>query len=158
MADMIKIRSTTDSMVSLYDPMVPFRKMWPKRGAIVPVEREKAIQMYYNGHLERAILAGLLAIDDKNFLCEVGLISEETETPPVFELTETIMEKCIGNMQLWEFKKTLEKLSKPQIDELAEYAIVNHTKLKMDRIDLLSKVSGKNILKAIELYKAAQED
>ena len=158
MADMIKIRSTTDSMVSLYDPMVPFRKSWNKRGAIVPVEREKAVQMYYNGYLERAIRSGLLAVDDKAFLYEVGLIADEKEASPIFELTEAVMEKCIGTMPLWEFGKTLEKLSRSQISELAEYAIVNHDKLRMDRIDILTKASGKNILKAIELYRAAQED
>ena len=49
-------------------------------------------------------------------------------------------------------------LSGNQIVELADYAITNFSKLKMDRIDVLSRVSGKNILKAIELHKAAQED
>jgi hypothetical protein len=41
---------------------------------------------------------------------------------------------------------------------LAEYAITNYDDLRMDRIDVLSKASGKDILKAIELYRKAQED
>jgi hypothetical protein len=48
-------------------------------------------------------------------------------------------------------------MSKHQIEELVEYAIQNSKELRMDRIDLLGKVSGKNILKAIELLKADQE-
>lgn len=158
MADMIKIRSTTDSTVSLYDSMMPFRKAWNKRGAIVPVEREKAIQLYYNSGLEKALRAGLLAIDDKEFLYEVGFYSSKEDEANTIELTPVLMEKCISAMPVWELEKTIAKLSRTQIAELAEFAVTNYAKLKMDRMDLLTKVSGKNILKAIELYKAAQED
>jgi hypothetical protein len=35
---------------------------------------------------------------------------------------------------------------------------MNYTDLMMDRIDLLSKASGKKIMEAIKNYKAAQED
>ena len=158
MADMIKIRSTTDSTVSLYDSMMPFRKAWNKRGAIVPVEREKAAQLYYNSGLEKALRAGILAIDDKDFLYEVGFYASKEDEANHIELTPAMMEKCISVMPVWELEKTITKLSATQVAELAEFAITNYAKLKMDRMDLLGKVSGKNILKAIELYKASQED
>ena len=158
MADMIKIRSATDATVSLYNSMLPIRKVWNKRGAIVPIEREKAIQLYYNSSLEKALRAGTLVIDDKDFLYEVGFYTSKEDEASVIELTPALMEKCISTMPVWELQKTLDSLSGNQIVELADYAITNFTKLKMDRIDLLSRVSGKNILKAIELHKAAQED
>ena len=41
MADMIKIRSATDATVSLYNSMLPIRKVWNKRGAIVPIEERR---------------------------------------------------------------------------------------------------------------------
>ena len=158
MADMIKIRSATDATVSLFNSMLPIRKVWNKRGAIVPIEREKAIQLYYNSSLEKALRAGTLVIDDKEFLYEVGFYTSKEDEENVIELTPMLMEKCIGAMPVWELEKTIAKLSATQIAELAEFAITNYAKLKMDRMDLLSKVSGKNILKAIELYKASQED
>ena len=157
MADMVKVRSTTDMTVSLFDPTIPLRKVWEKRGAIVPIEREKLIQAFYSSNLENSLRAGLLAIDDKEFLYEVGMLVDKNENIDVIELTSVFMDKCIGIMPLWELKQTLGKLSKYQIEELVEYAITNHNKLKMDRIELLGKVSGKNILKAIELYRASQE-
>ena len=158
MADIIKIRSTTDATVSLYNSLIPIRKVWAKRGAVVPIEKDKAIQLYYNSSLENALRNGLLAIDDKEFLYEVGFLEAPDAKSPVIELTATLMESCISTMPLWELKQTLTKLSASQISELVEYAITNNTKLKMDRLDILGKVSGKNILKAIELYKASQED
>ena len=158
MADMIKIRSATDSTVSLFNSMIPIRKVWSKRGAIVPIEKDKAIQLYYNSSLERALRAGILVIDDKDFLYEVGFYSSKEDEANVIELTPVLMEKCISVMPVWELEKTVAKMSSNQVAELAEFAITNYAKLKMDRIDFLSKVSGKNILKAIELYKASQED
>jgi hypothetical protein len=67
------------------------------------------------------------------------------------------MKRCIGVMPVAELATHLKKMSKHQIEELTEYAIQNSKDLRMDRIDLLGKVSGKNILKAIELLKADQE-
>lgn len=158
MADMVKVRSATDVTVSLYDPTIPLRKTWEKRGAVVPIEREKLIQVFYNSSLEDCLRNGTLVIDDKSFLYEVGMIADADAAVPSFEMTSTLMEKLISTSPLWEVEKTLQKLSATQIGELAEYAITNHNNLKMDRINLLTKYSGKNILKAIELYRAAQED
>lgn len=158
MADMVKVRSATDVTVSLFDPTIPLRKIWEKRGAIIPIERDKLIQAYYNSSLEDCLRNGTLVIDDKAFLYEVGFIADMGDAVPVFELTNVVMEKCISTMPLWEVEKTLKQLSGQQISELAEYAISNHKNLRMDRIDLLTKYSGKNILKAIELYRASQED
>jgi hypothetical protein len=158
MADMVKVRSATDVTVSLFDPTIPLRKSWEKRGAIIPIERDKLIQAFYNSSLEDCLRNGTLVIDDKSFLYEVGMIESEQAPAPSFEMTTTLMDKMISTMPLWEIQNTLKSLSNTQIAELAEYAITNHKNLKMDRIDLLSKYSGKNILKAIELFKAAQED
>lgn len=158
MADMVKVRSATDVTVSLYDPTIPLRKTWEKRGAVVPIEREKLIQAFYNSSLEDCLRNGTLVIDDKSFLYEVGMIADANAAVPSFEMTSALMEKLISTSPLWEVEKTLKKLSATQIGELAEYAITNHNNLKMDRINLLTKYSGKNILKAIELYRASQED
>lgn len=157
MADMVKIRSTTDSTVSLYDPTIPVRKVFEKRGAVAVVEKDKLIQMYFNSSLEGALRKGILVIDDKDFLYEVGYITDREEQIEQLELTPVLMKRCIGVMPIAELTSTLKKMSLHQIQALADYAVLNHTELRMDRIDLLSKASGKNILKAIELHKAEQE-
>jgi hypothetical protein len=158
MADMVKVRSATDVTVSLFDPTIPLRKTWEKRGAVIPVERDKLIQAFYNSSLEACLRNGTLVIDDKEFLYEIGFISDVVAEVPVFEMTKVLMDKMISSMPLWEVEKTLKQLSAAQITELAEYAITNHNNLKMDRINVLTKYSGKNILKAIELYRSSQED
>lgn len=158
MADMVKIRSATDMAVSLFDPTIPVRKTLEKRNATVFIEREKLIQLYYNSQLETALREGILVIEDKNFLYEVGYLSSLEDPVNEVEMTPALMKRCISVMPLSEVKTLLKKLSKTQIEELAEYAIANNSDLKMDRIDILSTASQKNILKAIELYKRSQED
>lgn len=157
MADMIRVRSTTDTSVSLYDPTIPVRKSFDRKGAVAMIEKDKLIQLYYNSDLETAMRAGLLAIDDKDFLVEVGYLLSKEEEREEIELSPTFMKRCIGAMPVAELATNLKKMSKYQIEELVEYAIQNSKELRMDRIDLLSKISGKNILKAIELLKADQE-
>ena len=157
MADMIKIRSTTDTTVSLYDPTIPVRKTFEKKGAVAIIEKDKLIQMYFNSDLEAAMRAGLLIIEDKDFLYEVGYITEKEQENNQLELTVGFMKRCIGAMPLTELTMNIKKMSRHQIQELVEYAIQNNTELRMDRIELLNKVSGKDILKAVELLKADQE-
>lgn len=157
MANMIKVRSASDFTLVINAPEIPLVKTWNKRGAIYPIDKDVLIQAYYSTSLESLVKKGMLVIEDKDFLIEVGLIEEKNEEVAV-ELTHTLMDKCISTMPVWELEQTLKKMSEYQISELAEYAIANHTKMKMDRIELLGKASHKNILKAIELYKAAQED
>jgi hypothetical protein len=58
-------------------------------------------------------------------------------------------------MPLVDVKKELAKMTQTQIEELADFAVINYNDLVMDRIDLLSAASGKKIMEAIKNYKAA---
>ena len=160
MADMVKVRSASDATVVINSPETMMVKTWPKRGSFHFVSRDVLLQSYYNSSLEYLVTKGLLVVEDNEFLREVGLLieTEDKTEKVVIELSEDMMKKCLGAMPLWELTQTLEKLSSHQISDLVEYAVRNHTELKMDRMELLGKASGKNILKAIELYRAAQED
>lgn len=100
---------------------------------------------------------GLLVVDDKEFLKAVGLMSEDGETE-VVPLTEELEMRLIKHMPVADMKAHLAKLNHTQLTELAEFAIRHYKDLKLDRVDLLSKVTGKDILKSIENYKAAQEE
>jgi Mg/Co/Ni transporter MgtE len=100
---------------------------------------------------------GSLVTEDVEFLREVGLLDEATQKSVVYELTDAMKLRLIKNMPLAEVKKELAKMSYAQICEVADYAVVNYRDLVMDRIDLLSEMSGKKIMEAIKNYKAAQE-
>lgn len=151
------VKVTTDSTVVVNVPEIPFHRTWKKRGAKFPVDRSVMLQAYYDPSVEFLFREGLLTTDDTDFLKEVGLMDDDGNAEIVV-LDEALMKRYIHTMPLYELKEALTKLSRSQIAELAEFAIAHYTELQVDRIDMLSKASGKNIMKAIENLKASSEE
>ena len=156
MVDMIKVRSASDATVVVSSPSTMMNKTWAKRNSFHLIPRDTLLQTYYNSCLEKLVSKGILIVEDKDFLVEVGLIAPDEENTYI-ELTEAMMKKYLSIIPTFELEANLKKLSSHQISDLVNYAIAHSAEMKMDRIELLSKYSNKNILKAIELYKADQE-
>jgi uncharacterized Fe-S cluster-containing radical SAM superfamily enzyme len=114
------------------------------------------IQAYYDPSVEALFKEGKLVTDDEKFLVEVGL-KEEGEPNPVVELTDTLKTRLIKAMPVVEVENELKKLTRSQIEELVDYAILHYQDLAMDRVDLFTRVSGKNVMEAIRNYKLSQE-
>jgi hypothetical protein len=123
----------------------------------LPVDESLLMQACYNPAVEFLVRSGNLVIEDKEFLVNAGFMSKE-EIDDLVELTDAYISRLIKNMPLQELKREIGKLSHSQIDEVVNYAISHYTDLSMDRVDLFSKISGKDMMKAIANYKAAQED
>ena len=155
--NMIKVKSASDWTIVVSIPYLSLHRRWEKRGQVHLIDRQTMIQAYYDASVESLISKGALIVEDVEFLRSVGLLDEETKKSIVYELTDAMKARLIKVMPLQEVAAELQKMSSLQISELADYAITNYVDLKMDRIDLLSKASGKNIMKAIELYRASQE-
>lgn len=154
--NMIIVKSATDCTLVINTPEL--KKTWNKKGSKMYVEREALEQAYYDPSVEALFRMGYLFVDDKTFLEDVGLIEPGQEESSVVELTDKLMLRLIKVMPLSEFKQYLKKLSKAQITDLGEYAIEHYTDLSNDRVDILEKVTGKNILNAISNYKKSKED
>ena len=153
----VMVRSASDWTLVVDVPYLNLHRVWTKRGQKYPIERSALIQAYYRPAVEALFREGSLVTDDRDFLREVGLLDEE-ENPIVYELTDTMKQRLIKLMPMSEVKREVAKMSRAQIEELAEYAIVHYNDLAMDRVDFLTQVSGKNILIAIKNYKDAMED
>lgn len=153
----VMVRSASDWTLVIDVPHLNLHRVWTKRGQKYPIDRDALLQAYYRPAVEALFREGALIVDDKDFLREVGLLNEKEE-PVVYELTDTMKNRLIKLMPPAEVKKELAKMSKSQIVEVADYAIMNYENLQMDRIDILAKASGKDILASIRNYRAAQED
>ena len=154
--NMIMVRSESSFTIVVNIPDLPLHRTWKKRGAQYPIERKQLIQAFYDPSVEYLFKNGMLTTNDTEFLKEVGLM-EDDGTPNVVLLTEAYMSRLIRTMPVKEVRAELPKLSHDQLEELADYAIEHYTELALDRVDLLTKASGKNIMKAIEHYRKAQE-
>ena len=153
----VMVKSASDWTLVMDIPHLNLHRTWTKRGQQYPIDRTALIQAYYTPAIESLFKSGMLITNDVEFLREIGLLDEDTQKSVAYELTDTMKTRLIKLMPLVEVTRELKKMSNEQIQELAEYAIANYKDLMMDRIDLLSKASGKNIMEAIKNYKAAQE-
>jgi hypothetical protein len=154
--NMIMVRSASDWTVVVDIPYLNLHRVWTKRDQKYPIERSVLLQAYYDNAVEALFRKGTLVVDDKDFLREVGLLDEE-EKSVVYELTDAMKNRIIKLMPVSEVKKELAKMSDSQLEELGDYAVIHYQDLLMDRIDILSKATGKNIIEAIKNFKAAQE-
>ena len=154
--NMIMVKSASDFTLVVNVPDIPLHRTWKKRGAQFPIDRKTLLQAYYDPSVEALFKEGMLTTNDVEFLKEVGLI-EEDGTANVTVLSEQMMVRLIKNLPVAELPSELKKLSHSQLEELAEYAIANYQNLNLDRVDILSKATGKNIMKAIEHHMKAQE-
>lgn len=154
--NMIMVKSASDFTIVVNVPDIPLHRTWKKRGAQYPVDRKLLLQAYYDPSVEYLFKEGMLTTNDVEFLKEVGLI-EEDGTAVVTPLTELKLSCLIKTWSLAEVTTELAKLTRSQLEELADYAVEHYKELSMDRIDVLSKATGKNIMKAIEHYRRAQE-
>lgn len=154
--NVIMVRSASDWTVVVDIPYLNLHRIWTKRGQKYPIERSVLLQAYYDNAVEALFRKGTLVVDDKDFLREVGLLDEEENTV-VYELTDNMKNRLIKLMPLSEVKKELAKMSDSQLEELGDFAVTHYTELAMDRVDLLSKATGKNILVAIKNYKDSME-
>lgn len=155
--NMIFVASESDHTIVINLPDMLLHRTWTKRGQKFPFERAQLEQAFYDPSVEFLFKSGFLVTSDKQFLKDVGLMTEEEQTE-IVPLTEALLNRMIKLMPLADLKVQLSTLSQSQLLELGEYAISHYGELKLDRVDLLSKATGKDILKAIENYKKAQED
>ena len=153
----VMVKSASDWTLVINIPHLNLSRTWSKRGQQYPIDRMALVQAYYDPSVEALFKAGSLVVNDVDFLREVGLLDETTKKSIVYELTDPMKLRLIKTMPLVEVKKELEKMTQTQIEELAEFAVMHYNDLMMDRIDLLSKASGRRIMEAIKNYKAAQE-
>ena len=153
---MIMVTSASDHTLVINVPELTLHKTWKKRGAKYPIDRKVLFQAFYEPSVEGLFRDGKLTTNDVEFLKEVGLIEESAAE--IISLTEAYITRLMKTMPVTELKKELEKLSFSQREELANYAVEHYKELQMDRVDIISKATGKNIMKAIEHHRKAEEE
>jgi len=153
----VMVESCADCTISLDAPEFHISRVWSKRGAKYPFDRELLEQLFYQPGIEALFFQGYLKCNDKEFMKDMGLMSED-ETPVVVELTDVFMKRMIGVMPMKEFKDNLAKLQPNQIMDLTDYAIEHSSDLKIDKAEILSKMTGKQVMRAIEYARAEEAE
>jgi hypothetical protein len=100
---------------------------------------------------------GSLYIDNMEVKKEIGVEPEDAETPTIILMDEKELKRYWKDMPFTQFKVELKKLTHNQIESLVEYAIRNNDLGTIEKANYLSKISGRNVLKGIELENQSKE-
>ena len=157
MSDKVKVISSFDGRCGIDNSDLHISRRWPARGASVMLDKEIVEELMYDDAFKNMIEDGTLFIDDMEFKKELGIEPEDAETPTIIYLSDKELERFWKNMPLAQFKVEVKKLRKAQIDSLVDYAVAHGDDGSILKANFLTEISGRNVLKGIELRKSIQE-
>ena len=157
MSDKVKIISAFDGRCGIDNSDLHISRRWPARGASVMMDKEVVEELMYDDAFKNMIEDGTLYIEDFEFKKELGIEPEDAEKPTIIYLGEKELERFWKNMPLAQFKAEVKTLKKAQIDSLVDYAMNHGDDGSIPKANFLTEISGRNVLKGIELKRSIQE-
>lgn len=157
MSDKVKIISAFDGRCGIDNSDLHISRRWPARGSYVTLDKNIIEELMFDDAFKNMIEDGTLFIEDFELKKELGIEPEDAKAPTVIYLGDKELERFWKVMPLAQFKMEVKKLKKAQIESLADYAMNHGEDGSIPKANFLTEVSGRNILKGIELKKAAQE-
>lgn len=154
----IGVMSTVDATVGIDDPQVRFQRRWEKRGVVRQIEFETLQELLYNPGILAMFEEGILYIDDMEAKIELGLEEEGSSQPTnIIVLTDDQKKRYMKNAPLRDLQEICGKLTETEINNLIDYAITNEI-VDYDKSNYLKKLTGRDIIKTIELNRADTND
>ena len=155
--DKVKVISTLKNKVTVNVPDIRFNRTWPTAGATVNIDKETLNDLMYDPGFYNMIKMGILFIEDMEVKKEMGLEPEDaTEPVNLILLTDKEKKYYLTELSLVGFKDKVKKLSKNQLEELADFAIKNKL-VDMDKCKVIKEACGRDVVRAIQLLEADQE-
>lgn len=158
MSDKIKVISQYNGRCGIDNADLHISRRWPARDSVVAFSKEQIEELMFDPAFSNMVREGYLYIDDMEVKKEIGVEAEDTETPTLILLDDKQLKRYWKDMPLAQFKVEVKTLTKQQLSSLAEYAIAHGDEGSIDKANYLSKISGYQILKGIELEKQNKEE
>lgn len=147
----IMVKSHSNATVVYHLPDLGFTRTFEKKGAVKPIPFDILAQGMYNDGAEAMFKLGILTIEDQEARIELGF--EEA----VFMIDDNQKKRLLTIAPLHDLKETCKKMNEQQILDLVYFAIENEIG-NFDKAAFLKEITNIDIIKAIELNKAAKED
>ena len=158
MSDKIKVISATDGRCGIDNLDLRISRRWPARGSVVTFTKEQIDELQFDPAFMNMVREGLLYIEDMDVKKEIGIEPEDAEKPTIILMDDKALKRFWKDMPLAQFKVEIKTLTGEQIKNLAEYAIRHGEDGSIDKANYLSKISGYQILKGIELERQNKEE
>lgn len=157
MSDKIKVISEFNGRCVIENADLRISRVWPARGSVVTFTKEQIEELMFDPAFSNMVKEGYLYIEDLEVKKEVGVEPEDATEETTILLDEKQLRRFWKDMPLAQFKVEVKNLKKVQIDSLAEYAIQHGDEGSIDKANYLTKISGYQILKGIELERQSKE-
>lgn len=151
MSEKIKVISMFNGRCGIDNSDLHISRRWPARGSYVAFDREVIEELMYDDAFRNMIENGTLFIDNLDLKKELGIEPLDAEKSTIILLNDKELDRFWKNMPVAQFKQEVKSLRKAQIDCLVDYAIAHPKDGDMSKIEILTKLSGRNVLKSIEL-------
>ena len=157
MNERVIVTSMVNGTVGITAPNSRIKKVWPKKGTKLPIEKDMLREAIYDPGVEYMFKKGILYIEDMDFKIELGLEAEGTKVPTeVIPVDEKYLKRVLKLMPLSEMKTAIGKMSDNQKKELLDFA-VEQNDIQLDRLNVLKELTGIDVLKVIELKRQKEE-
>lgn len=154
----VKITSAVKHKVIVNSPELRFSRTWPGYGSSVTVDKELLENLMYDLGFKNMIMLGILSIEDLQVKKDLGLEPEDaTEPVNIITLTDSQRNYYWKELSVVGFKDKIRKLSRTQLEELAEYAI-DHKIIDVDKCKLVKEACGRDVINAIRLMEQDKEE
>ena len=153
----VKITSTVNHAVGVYNQELHFNRTWQNAGITIPVEFETLQELMFDEGFKYMIDTGMLYIEDMKVKQELGIEPEGvTEPVNVIALTDKERRNYMIALPIDEFKEKIKALSYEQVKLLADYAIKNRL-ADFEKCKVIKEACGRDIIKSIQLNDSLKE-
>ena len=157
MNEKVIVTSMVNGIVGITMPNSRIKKIWPKKGTKLPVEKDFLREAIYEPGVEYMFKKGILYMDDMDFKIELGLEPEGTIKPTeIIPVDEKYLHRVLKLMPISEMKAEVAKMSDNQKKELLDFT-VEQNDIQLDRLNVIKELTGIDVLKVIELKRQKGE-
>lgn len=157
MNEKVIVTSMVNGIVGITMPNSRIKKIWPKKGTKLPVEKDFLREAIYEPGVEYMFKKGILYMDDMDFKIELGLEPEGTTKPTeIIPVDEKYLHRVLKLMPISEMKAAVAKMSDNQKKELLDFT-VEQNDIQLDRLNVIKELTGIDVLKVIELKRQKGE-
>ena len=158
MSEKVKVISQYNGRCGIDNSDLHISRRWPARGSQVTIDKEVIEELMYDPAFKNMIEEGYLYIEDMEVKKELGIEAEDATEPTIIDLNDKELERYWKIMPLAQFKIEAKKLTKVQLDSLADYAILHGDEGSIPKANYLTEISGHEILKGIELQRQLSKE
>lgn len=149
----VKVISNIDATIGINDQEMRVSRTWEKRGAVRVMDLDTLRELCYNPGTYNLFAKGILYIEDMDIKKELGFEPEEAEAPVnVIVLSEQQKQRFLKFAPLQDLKGICAQLTETEVNNLVDYAI-QHEIIDYEKCQFLKEVTGRDIIKSIELNK-----